>query len=337
VSTYGINADNIVKLAPNLFDLGTALLIYIFVRKQSTFKLALAATALYTFNPAVIYNAAVWGQFDAIYTFFLILSLMLALKSKPKLSAAALAIGLLTKPQGIALAPLIAFLIYKKNGLKQMLVSVLVFAGTVFLVIAPFDWGGSPVTFLSNIYFGAYRGYAYTSINAFNLWGLYGLWVPDGNLFIVGWALFGAFAAFTLYFLHKRFNASDEFLAIFAAFMLFFAFFMLPTRIHERYLFPAISVLALMFPFLKKARPLYAVLTATLLINQAYVLYWLNAYYPNAGPNLTGDPVVLAVSVINLLMFLYASILMWDELKGREWLKTGPVKLSQTQERGEPT
>jgi Gpi18-like mannosyltransferase len=337
VSTYGINADNIVKLAPNLFDLGTALLIYIFVRKQSTFKLALAATALYTFNPAVIYNAAVWGQFDAIYTFFLILSLMLALKSKPKLSAAALAIGLLTKPQGIALAPLIAFLIYKKNGLKQMLVSVLVFAGTVFLVIAPFDWGGSPVTFLSNIYFGAYRGYAYTSINAFNIWGLYGLWVPDGNLFIVGWALFGAFAAFTLYFLHKRFNASDEFLAIFAAFMLFFAFFMLPTRIHERYLFPAISVLALMFPFLKKARPLYAVLTATLLINQAYVLYWLNAYYPNAGPNLTGDPVVLAVSVINLLMFLYASILMWDELKGREWLKTGPVKLSQTQERGEPT
>lgn len=337
VSTYGINADNIVKLAPNLFDLGTALLIYIFVRKQSTFKLALAATALYTFNPAVIYNAAVWGQFDAIYTFFLILSLMLALKSKPKLSAAALAIGLLTKPQGIALAPLIAFLIYKKNGLKQMLVSVLVFAGTVFLVIAPFDWGGSPVTFLSNIYFGAYRGYAYTSINAFNLWGLYGLWVPDGNLFIVGWALFGAFAAFTLYFLHKRFNASDEFLAIFAAFMLFFAFFMLPTRIHERYLFPAISVLALMFPFLKKARPLYAVLTATLLINQAYVLYWLNAYYPNAGPNLTGDPVVLAVSVINLLMFLYASILMWDELKGRGWLKTGPVKLSQTRERGEPT
>ena len=337
VSTYGINADNIVKLAPNLFDLGTALLIYIFVRKQSTFKLALAATALYTFNPAVIYNAAVWGQFDAIYTFFLILSLMLALKSKPKLSAAALAIGLLTKPQGIALAPLIAFLIYKKNGLKQMLVSVLVFAGTVFLVIAPFDWGGSPVTFLSNIYFGAYRGYAYTSINAFNLWGLYGLWVPDGNLFIVGWALFGAFAAFTLYFLHKRFNASDEFLAIFAAFMLFFAFFMLPTRIHERYLFPAISVLALMFPFLKKARPLYAVLTATLLINQAYVLYWLNAYYPNAGPNLTGDPVVLAVSVINLLMLLYASILMWDELKGRGWLKTEPAKLSQTQERGEPT
>ena len=87
----------------------------------------------------------------------------------------------------------------------------------------------------------------------------------------------------TVLFAQTDFNASDEFLAIFAAFMLLFGFFMLPTRIHERYLFPAISVLALMFPFVKRARPLYVVLTATLLINEAYVLYWLNAYYPNAA------------------------------------------------------
>jgi Gpi18-like mannosyltransferase len=330
--TLSIPLINMVKLVPNLFDLATAALIYVFVRKQSSFKMALTATALYTFNPAIIYNTAVWGQFDAVYTLFLVISLMLALKSKPKLSAAAFAIGLLTKPQGIALAPLIAFLIYKKNGLKNLLTSVLVFAATVFLVILPFDWGGgNPVTFLSKIYFGAYGGYAYTSINAFNLWGLYGLWVPDGSLNIVGWALFGALAVFTLYFLHKRFNTSNEFLAIFGAFMLFFAFFMLPTRIHERYLFPAISMLALMFPFLKKTRPIYAALTATFLINQAYVLYWLNASYPNAAPNLTGDPVVLVVSAINLLMLVYASILMWDK---RTWLKDEPFK--QSQERGEP-
>ena len=175
-----INILTMIKLVPNLFDLATAALIYFFVRKQSTFKLALVATALYTFNPAVIFNAAVWGQFDAIYTLFLVLSLVLALKSKPELSAVALALGLLTKPQGIALLPLIAFLIYKKGGLKKLLFSVVAFAATVFLVILPFEWS-NPVTFLTNIYFKAYGGYAYTSINAFNLWGLYGLWVPDGD------------------------------------------------------------------------------------------------------------------------------------------------------------
>jgi Gpi18-like mannosyltransferase len=263
---------------------------------------------------------------------------MLALKSKPKLAAAAFALGLLTKPQGIVLAPLVVFLIYKKNGLKNLLFSVLTFAATVFVVILPFQWS-NPLTFLTNIYFGAYGEYAVTSVNAFNLWGLYGLWIPDGGLYIVGWALFGAFAVFTLYVLYKRFNASDELLAVYAAFMLFFAFFMLPTRIHERYLFPAISVLALMYPFFKRVRPLYVVLTATLLVNQAYVLYWLNAAYPNAGPNLTGDPVVLAVSAINLLMLLYASILMWKELRGHGWLKTEPPPpptLNQSQERGVP-
>jgi Gpi18-like mannosyltransferase len=331
VSAFGISTVSIVKLAPNLFDLATAGLIYVFVRKQLSFKQSLLATALYAFNPAVIFNTAIWGQFDAIYTFFLVLSLILALKSKPKLSAAAFAIGLLTKPQGIALAPLVAYLIYRKNGLKSLLFSVLVFAVSVLVVIAPFEWS-NPVTFLSRIYFGAYGGYAYTSINAFNLWGLFGLWVPDTNLFILGWALFGSFMVFTLYVLHKRFKASDELLVLFSAFMLFFAFFMLPTRIHERYLFPAISMLALMFPFLKKARPFYVVLTGTLLLNQAYVLYYLNlgVFIPS------GDLVVLSVSVINLIMFLYASVLMWDELKGRQLLKTKLATLNQEPQRGEP-
>jgi len=233
------------------------------------------------------------------------------------------------------LLPLIALVIFKKDGLKRLLTSVVAFTVTVFLVILPFEWS-NPVTFLSNIYFGAYGGYQYTSINAFNLWGMFGLWIPDGNLYIVGWALFGAFAAFTLYVLHKRFHVSGDMLAIFAAFLLFFAFFMLPTRIHERYLFPAISMLVLLLPFAtKKIRYLYVGLTATLFINQAYVLAFLNSANPFIPQ---GDWVVLAVSIINLVMFLYASVLMWDELKGRRLLKT--VESSNpsepTAKRGEP-
>ena len=335
-NALGISMANMIKFVPNLFDLATAGLIYVFVRKQATFKVALVSTALYAFNPAVIYNAAVWGQFDAVYTFFLVLSLMLALKSKPIPSAVIFALGLLTKPQGIALLPLIVLLIYKKNGLKPLLYSIVAFTATIFLVVLPFEGIGNPITFLIKNYSTGYLYYNVTSVNAFNLWGLFGLWVNDGYLFFVGWALFGTVAAFTLYMVHKRLKLSGDLIAIFAAFILFFAFFMLPTRIHERYMFPAISVLALMFPLLKKARPLYVVLTATFLINQAYVLYWLNVSYPNAGPNLTGDPVVLAVSIINLIMLLYASVLMWDELKGRQWLKKEPVTLNYTQQEGEP-
>lgn len=315
-----------VKLVPNLFDLATSILIYFFVRKQLSLKLSLVASAFYAFNPAVIFNAAVWGQFDAIYTFFLVLSLMLALDSKPKLSAAAFAVGILTKPQGIALLPLIAFVIFKKNGLKQTLISLGVAAATVFLVILPFEWS-NPVTFLSSIYFGAYGGYPFMSINAFNLWGPFGLWVPDGSFFILGWALFGALTVFTLYVLHKRFSASGEMLVLFSAFMLFFGFFMLPTRIHERYLFPVISILALMFPFMKRTQMklLYVILTITLLVNEAYVLYYLNS-----GLFIQiGDPVVLVVSMVNLITFLYALLLMWDELRGKSRLKDEPLTIGK--------
>ncbi|MCW4030000.1 MAG: glycosyltransferase family 39 protein [Candidatus Bathyarchaeota archaeon] len=316
-----------VKVVPNLFDLATGLLIYMFVRRQATFKVALLSTALYVFNPAVIYNAAVWGQYDAVYTFFLVLSLFLALKDKPEAAAITFALGILVKPQGIALAPLLILLIYMKSNVKRLLTSIAAFALMVLLVAAPFEWtGGNPITFLSNIYFGAYGGYAVTSANAFNLWGLVGLWASDaGGLFIVGWALFGVATTFTLFVLYKRFGFSGDYLAIFAAFMLLFSFFMLPTRIHERYMFPAISMLAIMFPLLKKTRLLYGVLTATLFVNEAYVLNALVAAYPGFA-DLRGDPVVLAVSVINLLMLVYAVYLMWNELKGQGWLKAHPAK-----------
>ena len=218
---------------------------------------------------------AVWGQFDAVYTFFLVLSLILALKSKPKISAVVFALAVLTKPQAIALAPIMIFLIYKKNGLKNLIYSTLLFALTFFVVILPFDWS-NPVTFLSNIYLRGYSNYKFTSVNAFNIWGLVGFSKADGYLFILGWGLFIALAVYILFTLDRRFAVSDEWFVVFGAFLLLFGFFMLETRIHERYLFPALSLLALTVPFIKKARPIYVALTGTLLLNQAYILYLQN-------------------------------------------------------------
>lgn len=322
----------IMKLPANLFDMATVFLIFLFIRKRLSFKPALLAAVLYAFNPAVIYNGAVWGQFDAIYTFFLVLSLYLVLEAKPHWAMVAFMLGILTKPQSIALAPLFFYLVIRKNNwsLKGVLTSILFGAATVFAVILPFEWN-NPVTFIVSKYFGAYATYPYTTLNAFNVWGFGGMWVSDmqglGFLtpYLIGWVMFGALSAFTIYFVHKRYG-SNEAAVLFAAFVLFFAFFMLPTRIHERYLFPAIAILALMFPLIKKIRPLYAILTATCFINQAYVLSALVNAYPS-GANLTGDPVVYIVSLINSLTLVYVLMLMVRELRGNPWL-TSPVTTS---------
>lgn len=316
----------VIKLPSNLFDTATAFIIFLFVRRKLDFKPSLMATSFYAFNPATIFNTSIWGQFDAIYTFFLMLSLMFILDSKPKASVAAFTVAVLTKPQSIALAPLLALLIIRKRSWKLLVTSALVLAVTVLVVIAPFEWS-NPIDFLVSIYLGGYGGYPYTSINAFNIWALGGFWKSDAQTFMslsffaIGWIMFGVLTAFSLYSLHKRIDRSQEFIVLFSAFVILFGFFMLPTRIHERYLFPAFSVLALMFPFVKKTRPIYWVLTLTCLANQAYVLHFLNndSFIPD------WDPFVWIVTLINLLVFLYSLILLFRELRGKTWLKSNAV------------
>ena len=46
-------------------------------------------------------------------------------------------------------------------------------------------------------------------------------------------------------------------------------------------------------------------------------------HYPY-GPNLTGDPVAITVSLINLIAFLYVLMLMLRELWGKRWLTPSP-------------
>lgn len=317
-----------LKLPPNLFDMATAILIFAFARKRFDFKTSMLTAGFYAFNPAVVFDSSVWGQYDAIYTFFLVLSLLLLLDSKPKLSAMAFTLGLLTKPQSIAIAPLIYFLIFRMYGWQSLLASLLAAAATTFAVIIPLEWS-NPLTFLTNIYIGAYGGYPVTSANAFNLWALGGLWRSDTqgllflNLVTVGWVMFGALTAYVCCVLHKHLDASRELLILYSAFMLLFGFFMLPTRIHERYLFPALSVLALMVPFSKKIGPIYVALTFTCLVNQAYVLLFLFK-----GQRIQfADPVLWMVTLINLAVFLYALVLMPKNLQEKETAQVAGMRL----------
>jgi len=319
----------IIKLLPTIFDTATVLLIFAFVRKRFDFRAALVTAALYAFNPAVTLDSAVWGQIDAVYTFFLLLSLMLLLKSKPKLSAVVFTIGLLTKPQSIALAPLLIFLILRKYGWRQLLASLLTATATVFAVILPMEWS-NPITFLWNSYFGAYSGYGETTVNAFNIWAIGGLRQTDTALFLTaGWVMFGLATAFILYVLRKRLDTSDELPILFAAFMLFFSFFMLPTRMHERYLFPALSILVLMLPFSKKIRPYYGVLTFTVFANMASVLYFVYNTESHSIPY----ELAWAVTMINLAVFIFALIRMPVEFKGKN---VKPVHPTQSSSKSQP-
>jgi Gpi18-like mannosyltransferase len=117
----------LLRLPQNLFDLGTALLIFFFVRQRYSYLFALGAMAVYALNPATIFDLAVWGQMDSIYTFFMVGSLYAAMRSKHELSAGLLGLAILTKPQSIVLLPVVAYLILRKGGWKRAITSSAVF------------------------------------------------------------------------------------------------------------------------------------------------------------------------------------------------------------------
>lgn len=303
----------ILKLPSNLFDIGTSALIFFYLRKRMEKRWALAAASAYAFNPATIFNASIWGQFDAIYTFFVLLSLILVLEGKPRASFIVLALAVLSKPQTFPFLLVMVFLVMKRFNFKENLLSFASFSATALLFVLPLHQG-NPVDFVLRLYLGGYGQYGLASLNAFNLWAFIGFNVKDTQgIFpfltyqVIGWMIFGAILCLILYYMDSESPSShNDPLMVYLTGMVFFAFFMVLTRMHERYLFPVISLSLLALTYSRKAGLIFAVLTGTILLNQAYALQFLNnrMFVPN------GDPVAYAVSLINLAVFSCAIYLL---------------------------
>jgi hypothetical protein len=125
-----------------------------------------------------------------------------------------------------------------------------------------------PISFIGQI-IGAGSFKEMSSANAANFWGLvHGYKIPDGALVYVGGVmlLIGLVAA--LQPLRRRVDLRTV-LAV--GLFVVFAFYFLPTRVHERYLFPAIAVLAPL------AAANWRVLGASLLLTAAFAASMLYA------------------------------------------------------------
>ncbi|NYT00717.1 MAG: phospholipid carrier-dependent glycosyltransferase [Methanocellales archaeon] len=305
----------LLKLPSNLFDLGISFLIFFFLRKKIGFNHAAFIMVIYAFNPGTIYNLAVWGQMGSFYTFFMIASIIFLIYEKPELSASSLAVAMLTKPQSVAILPIIAFFIIRKYDLKRVATSIAASAASVFLIILPFRWS-NPIEFLIGIYSTGYEYYAYNSVSAYNIWAFAGFWKPDSQplLFlsshIWGIILFGALVLFVLYHLNLNKKYDTEPL-IFSCFLLSFGFFMLMTRMHERYMFPVFAILALIMNH-EKIKTIYYILTATYLFNLAYVLSFINKnnFIPDNNLSLTIVPLInLAILAYSIHVMRYPGFL----------------------------
>lgn len=225
------------------FDLAIGALLFVVLRSRIGEGRATFAAALYLLNPAAILAGPVWGQVDAAGTLPFVASLVAVANRKHGLAGVLGAVALLVKPQfGLVLLPVLAVAIIRSPRPLWSGAPFRVLGGamaTYVLVALPLLL--DPVRYASLLGATATRQ-PFTSLNAFNPWGLVvGFKVPDEPYVLAGSVLLVGGLGLSLLPLRR----SRELLTILAVgAVIVFAFYVLPTRVHERYLFPAIAVLA---------------------------------------------------------------------------------------------
>jgi Gpi18-like mannosyltransferase len=218
--------------------------------------------------PTVLYNGAVWGQADALWTFFILLSVYLICRDKPGIGVIAFAVGLSVKAQAIFLAPFIFALVLRRKIHWAWLAAI---PATYFMVAAPAWLLGQSLLEILTVYFKQASTFQRLSMNAANMW----LFVPN-RFYELGVGLGLAIStaaglAFSISVARVKAQFKAEHLVIAASISLLLMPFVLP-KMHDRY-FYAFEVMAIVLACLK---PRFAVIAIAAQLNGvlAYLAYY---------------------------------------------------------------
>lgn len=289
------------------FDLAIGIGLHALVRRRAGDPTALAVAALYLLNPATILAGPVWGQVDSAGTLAYLAALVALAARQFGLAGGLAVLATMVKPQfGLVVLPVLVVAALRARAVESWEPAVRAVAGmaAAYLIL------GVPLALHPIRYLGLLGDTAtrqpMTSLNAFNPWGLLvGFEMPDGPYVAIGTLLLGIGVAGSLAGLRRRPDLAVV-LAVGAALVL--AFYFLPTRVHERYLFPALALLA---PFaLAGWRELLSYVALSLGF-AASLLYALHLTTPFDLPPpwaewVTGDAGVWAIGMV-----LIASGIAW--------------------------
>jgi Gpi18-like mannosyltransferase len=239
----GLDQARAIKGLSIPFDLAIGVVAYLAARRMVGPVRALLAPAIYLFNPAVLLAGPVWGQVDAAGTLAYLLALLALAGRRWAAAGACTVMALLIKPQfGLVLLPVavVAVLQWRATHSVAPLVRSALGGAAAYAVVA-IPLRLSPITYIGRV-IGAGSFKEMSSANAANIWGLFhGYKKPDGDLVYIGaFLLLLGLTAALLPLLRRQ----DLPMILAVGAFVIFAFYFLPTRVHERYLFPAMAVMA---------------------------------------------------------------------------------------------
>ena len=355
---------DLVKLPAILMDLFDGALLYAIARRFASERVALAVAAIFVLNPAVIFISAAWGQVDSISAGLALLGVYLLLRSADRAPLpmtigawVALSYSLLIKPQAAVLIPLfIAFAFADRERVRERLAAcgagILCAIAFAYALTVPFHPSG-PLHAFAWLY-GQYnygKGvYPYNSVNAFNLWSIWhGFWSRDSQPMSLGSLNFGPqylwgvilVAGAVLIGLARYVQLRTSAALLEAAALVTLAFFMLATRMHERYIYDGLLFTMAAIPFAKRYLWCALAFSATLLVNLFYSLTYLNVV-TNAVPGVNAYdmwwPWTHVLSAINVALFFYLGYVFLGRTseEAERYAFAAPAAEPQTQRAASP-
>lgn len=283
-----------LRLPYLLCDLATGALILALIWKSRPGRLAWAGALAYWFNPVVIWNGAYWGQTDAAHTLLVVLALALVQARRFGFGFLMYGLAFLLKPQAAVYGPLLLLLAWRTARWQGVWRAGLGGAAGLGLMTLPMLLSGGAAGMV-DFFFSAVGHHPIVSVDAHNLWWLLfrgeidvpdtlPVWrpVPWLSYRLASLILFGVFFLAILYRMWRADAGRRWLLASLAG----FAFFMLPTEIHENYGFTALALLAVALPMNPRVIGLlFAALTVTMVLNYGLhdpgVYGWLGLHDPD--------------------------------------------------------
>ena len=293
------------------FDLAIGALLFWFGLSRGT-RWAAGISALYLFNPGALLAGPVWGQVDSAGTLAYLAALLASAARRDGLAAGLAVVAGLVKPQfGLVALPILAVAIIRAVRSRRAAPAVNAFIGLVAgyaLIAVPLAL--HPGRYLPLLTDAATRQ-PQTSLNAFNPWGLLvGFDLPDGPYVGIGSVLLLLGLAGALIGLRRGTDVAN---ILAAGALVVLAFYFLPTRGHERYLFPAIAVLA---PFALNGRAELGAYLAMSIGFGASLVYALETTTSFALPAPIAALLTSSAGIWAIGLVLIASAVAWAWMLG---------------------
>lgn len=316
----------ISKTIPTLCNLIIGLGIFVYLQKKD-YKKAVISMCIYLFNPITLYNSAYWGQVDSVNALFMFFSILSLIKRRYLLSTLLLTLAVLIKIQSVVILPVVGLIIFMDIDLKNYLKIIFTNATILFLVLFPYWRGGVIRQVVYTITHSADR-FPYVVLATFNFWYLFfpikpgtpwrDIVLDTTKTFGISYRIIGLtlLGTYTLFLVYQIFKNKDIENVVLASASMAFAFFMLPTQIHERYLFPFFSLFALIVLKNKRYLIVYFILSFTHLLNLMkfefidkwhIIIYTIQSFLNFLIEKLMFIKVGWAIALINVIVFVYFS------------------------------